>query len=296
MRQFAILLTSLLIVATLALILITIGLLPFPGNYQEQIQITPLLASKRHETTNHEAPIRSELTVENPRGNVSIRGGDVGEVLIKVRKEVRSSGTRQANLLLDDMKIKIQTANQGNKIIVEHPELSAGENIKADLEIIVPLDTNLDLQLGIGNVEVKDTRGNLKVHNEIGEIKIANFTGDAHLEADLGNINIVNSRFVKELITTLHLGDLTIDGALATRNEIKNHLGDITLLFLENDSYVLEGKIGVGKIEFSVPFNGQQTEERFRGVIGSGTQRGTIMLDSKLGSVKIKNLKDRSDN
>lgn len=296
MRKFAILLTSLLIIASLALILAVVGILPFPEKYQDQVQIMPLFSSKRHKTTEHEAPARSELSIENPHGNVLIRGGDVSEVLITVKNEVRSSNPRQAKNLLEDTKVKIETTNQSNKILVESPKLNTGENVRADLEIIVPLDTNLNLQIGIGNVEVADTRGNLKIYTQIGEIKIANFTGDAYLEADLGNITIINSRFVKELIATLHLGDLSIDGILATRNEIENYLGDINLLFLENDSYVLEGTIGIGQIEFLVPFNGQQTEERFRGVIGSGTQRGTIILNAKLGSVKIKNLIDRSDN
>lgn len=295
MRKLAIFLTSLLIIASLALVMVVIGILPFPERYHDQVQIMPLFSSRRHKTTDHKAPARSELSIENPNGNVFVRGDNVSEVLIKVKNEVRSSNPRRAKDLLEETKVKIETTNQSNNILVESPKLTSGENVQAHLEIVVPRDTSLSLQIGSGNIEIADIQGNLEIHTQIGEIEIANFSGDAYLESGLGNIKIINSRFVKELISTLHLGDLSVDGTLATRNEIKSDLGDITLFFHENESYVLEGTIGIGQMESLVPFNGEQTKEKFSGVIGAGTQRGTIMLDAKLGSVKIKNSKNRSD-
>jgi hypothetical protein len=291
MRKFGIVLTVLLLAAVLALMLASAGILPFSLSRSTSSTSSASMPfrSSLEEATDHVAGVRPKLQAITPHGEIQVQGADVEQVQVHMKVETRAATPLRAQELLKQVTLEITTTDEENQVKVLQPRIGSNESVRADLSILVPHQTELDLQTGLGQVEVTGIEGSLAVLDQLGAIKVRNFKGDAHLETSLGNIEISQSVLEQELVAISHLGDLIIEASLARRNVLESSLGDLTLLLLPAESYVLEGRISLGKFTILVPFKGEQSRERIQGIVGEGEQRGSIFVDLSLGSLELKN-------
>lgn len=299
MRRFGMIVIVLLLMAVLTLMMASAGLLPFSFSIavprSQPLSVTGFLTSTEHKKTEQLAEIRPQLLASTPHGRITVQGADVEQVQIETYMEAKASTPLKAQDLLGRITLELTTTEEANTLTVLMPKLQPNEMLKADLTILVPTQTALDLKTGLGQIEVTNIQGNLCVFDQLGTIKVQGFHGDANLETALGNIEISHSRFDKELVALTHLGDLSIDASLAERNILESNLGDLRLLLSPEESYVLEGSISLGRFTSLVSFKGQHSEKTITGIIGEGEQRGAIFVDLSLGSLELKNSKDRGD-
>ena len=299
MRKFGIVLTVLLLALVLVVMLVSTGILPFSFSVfsrgSASTSINMPIRSSLQEETDHIAGIRPKLRAETPHGQIVVRGADVEQVQIHMKVETKAATPLRAQELLRQVTLEITTTDEENQLRVIKPNLRTNESARADLTILVPSPTELDLQTGLGQVEVNRIQGPIRVLDQLGAIKVQDFKGDAYLETSLGNIEISAALFEQELTAISHLGDLIIEASLAKRNVLESSLGDLTLLLLPTESYVLEGKLSLGRFTIMVPFKGEQGRERIHGIIGEGEQRGSIFVDLSLGSLEVKNQTNRRD-
>lgn len=291
MRKLGIAVTTLLLVVVLALMLVSAGLLPFSSGSANQPQVAALssrFSNILQKETEHFLEIRPQLTVKTNHGQVVVQGAPVKQIEVRMVAETKALTPRRAQELLEEITFEVSTTDEENRFIVHIPNLYGNESAKADLHILVPHNTSLDLTTGLGQVEVSTVQGNLRVLDQLGTIKIRDFQGNAYLETSLGNIEIASSQFENELAAISNLGDLHIQASLADKNVLESSLGDLTLILSPEESYVLEGKLSLGKFQIKVPFKGQQDNERIQGIIGEGTQRGSIFVTLSLGSLELK--------
>lgn len=288
MRKIGIVVTILLLVAVLALMVVSAGLLPFPSGTRNNVAVATPFTTAIDEETKYVVENRAKLRVDTSHGRIFVQGADVDEIQIKMDVETRASTQRRAQEILSQVSLEITTTEGENHLEVLVPKLKMNEMAKADLTILVPVKNQLDLKTNLGQVQVANIQGHLRVFDGLGAIKVDNFEGDAYLETSLGNIEISNSQFRNELVALSHLGNLIIEASLAERNVLESSLGDLKLLLLPEESYVLEGSISLGKFNIKVPFKGQQSNERIQGIIGEGEQRGSIFVSLSLGSLDLK--------
>ncbi|NMB00544.1 MAG: DUF4097 domain-containing protein [Firmicutes bacterium] len=291
MRKIGIAVTTLLLIVVLALMLLSADLLPF--SLGEEDQTKPALVPARfsnilEEETDHVLDVRPRLVAKTGLGHIVVQGGPVKHIEVKVHAETKASTPRRAQELLDQISIETITTDNENRFIVHTPRVQANETAKADLTILVPNDTKLDLNTALGQVEVTGSTGDLRALSQLGTIKVDNFQGNAYLETNLGNIEISNAVFEKELAAISQLGDLRIQASLAERNILESSLGDLELLLSPEESYVLEGNLSLGKFQIRVPFKGQQSHDHIKGIVGEGTQRGSISVTLSLGSLELR--------
>lgn len=292
MRRLGIAVTTVLLIAVLALMLYSAGLFPFQASGNGQIKpvvVAARFSNNLQEETEYFLDIRPQLTAETPHGQIVVQGAPVDQVEVKVLAETKATTPRRAQELLDQITIEITTYEEENRFIVHTPRTQTNEVVKADLSILVPIQSRLHLQTGLGEVEVTEIQGDLRVLDQLGAIKVRDFQGNAYLETSLGNIEISDSQFEKELAALSHLGDLHIEASLAEKNILESSLGDLTLILAPEESYVLEGELSLGNFKVQVPFKGQQSNNSIKGIIGEGVQRGSIFVTLSLGSLELKN-------
>jgi len=294
MRKVGIVITVLLLIAALALMAASAGLLPVPflGTGESGTALSAVnmpFSTSLTEESEYAAEIRPELQVETPHGDIVVDGADVEQIQIRMQVQTRASTPLRTQELLGEVSLEIQTTKDKTILQVHTPRLRNNEMARADLTVVVPAQMSLDLKTGLGEVEVKDIQGYVRALDQLGTIRLQGFKGDAYLETALGNIEISASQFDKELVALSHLGDLSIEASLAKRTVLESSLGDISLLLSPQESYVLEGSIDLGSFRNKVPFKGQQNEGDIKGIIGAGEQRGSIFVDLSLGSLEVKN-------
>lgn len=292
MRKFGIVVIVLLLIAALALMVASAGIVPLPffGSKKPPttLAVNMPFSTSLEDETDHVLENKPKLKVVTPHGQITVRGGDVDEVQIHMHVQTRATTPLKAQEIMSKVSLELESTTHENIVQVQTPTLGNNEMARADLTIVVPMQTELDLKTNLGEIEITKIEGSIRALDGLGAIKLRDFKGDAYLETSLGNIEISNSTFDKELIALSHLGDLIIGASLAKRNVLESSLGDLTLLLSPHESYVLEGKLSLGSFDLAVPFKGQQGRDRIQGVIGEGEQLGSIFVDLSLGSLAIK--------
>lgn len=293
MRKSGIIITILLLIAVLALMMASAGLLPVPflkaGETSSIPQVNLPFSTSLENETDHVAEHRPKLTVHTQHGQIIVKGANVDQIEVHMHVQTKATTALRAQELMNGVSLDIRTTADTTVLEVQAPRTHNNEMARADSTISVPVETELDLKTGLGQVEVTNVQGSVRALSQLGAIKLEDVEGDAYLETALGNIEISNSVFEKELVALTHLGDIHIQASLAQSNILESSLGDLTLLLSPDESYVLEGKLSLGSINIMVPFKGQQSRERIQGVIGEGKQRGSINVDLSLGSLELKN-------
>lgn len=293
MRKLAILVTVLLLCGVLALMLVSVGVIPLPRGPQQivrQATALPMLTSVAKETSDYTADIRPKLYVDVPIGQVNVRGAEVDQVQITMIAEAKAAADQRAEEILDGITLDLTTTNSENRLIVRIPKnLGNGEEARADLNIFVPRETIVEAHLALGDVHITNIQGDLRVDANLGSITVRDFTGNARLKAALGDISVSASAFAERLTAASDLGSVEVEASLAKSNVLEARLGDLRLHLRPDESYVLEGKVDLGGIYVGTPFEGQQTEKSIKGTIGRGEPRGTISASVALGSLRISN-------
>ena len=288
MRKFLIAIVSLLLLGVLFLMTASTGYLPvnIPGiSHHRPIEKVSPIYSERESEENLTLDFNGAVVVNNALGKIVLQGADVDNVEVRVVKKARSK--LGAADLLTQIKIETETSPEATAITTLVPRTTSPEQASVDLFLTVPMELTADLRAGLGQVEVENVQGTLRIQSDLGAIKINHFTGDAAVEAALGAVEIQGSQFERELLVITHLGDVSISGSLAETTVIENKLGGINLHLPPEESYTVEAKVNLGNFSSNLPFRGEQSQNLVNGIIGSGEHKGNLMLVLDLGSLAI---------
>ncbi len=293
MRKFGIVVIVLLLIAAFALMVASAGILPLPFFGSQEPNTTLAFnmpfSNTLEDKVDHLLETRPKLKVEVPHGQITVTGADVEQIQVHMHIQTRATTPLRAQEIMGKVSLEMDTTPGENTLKVQAPRLGNNEMARTDLTILVPVHTELDLKTGLGEIDITKIEGSIRALDQLGAIKLKDVKGDAYLETSLGNVEISNSSFEKELVALSHLGDLIVEASLASRNVLESSLGDLTLLLSPEESYVLEGKLSLGSFDIAVPFKGQQGRDSIKGIIGGGEQLGSIFVDLSLGSLAIKN-------
>ena len=291
MRKLAITITTLLLCAVTALMLMSVGVIPVPEAFRRPVEQPAALPaahhSTLHESTKYSAEGKPRIVIDNPRGNILVRGAAVEQVEITMFVEASAHTAQRAQEILDGISLAVTTLEEENRLLVSMPRLEPDEQARADLTIWVPGEMDLELRLGLGNVQVTSIQGELQAYTHLGDIDLQDYEGSAHLETHLGDIHVDSSRFTEKLTAISHLGNINIAASLAQSSVLETALGDLHLHLPADESYLLEGTVELGSIHIGVPFDGEQHEHSVQGTIGQGERRGSISARLALGSFSV---------
>jgi hypothetical protein len=130
------------------------------------------------------------LNAKTRVGSITVTGADVAECSITATITAKAPTQEEAEQLAHAVKIKLAPADNGLLLEVEKPEHEPKRIISVDLDITIPVQTNLRLENNVGDIEVSNISDAIYATTDVGEITCSEIAGNVELEADVGDVTV----------------------------------------------------------------------------------------------------------
>jgi len=221
----------------------------------------------------------SELIVDNTNGSVYVESWDRNEVRIEAEKVVKARSRRQAEEIMERVKIEIEQGRDYLKIRTKYPKRRGGfwnslfgnrASIKVKYRIFVPKEAKIDISTVNGKVGVTDVTGSIRVKTTNGGIEVHGAKGSIKAKTTNGGINVELVEFEED-----------VEMSFRTTN------GSIKVYFPENLRADVEARTTNGSVrtDFPIEVRGKFSKRRLKGKINGGG--GRIVLHTTNGGIRI---------
>lgn len=198
------------------------------------------------------------LEIDNFAGNVTVRAGESGVI--------RVVATKRAPRRSDLERIRVQMSEQDGGLVIKTERPSTLSNVTVNLEISTPVDTDLDVHSGAGNMSICCLSGDVSVDTGAGNIDTNDLTGWINTHSGAGNIDY--------------------QGAPQGDCRFEVGAGNIDLRLPADLSMEVDVETGVGNVDVGFPVDGQVTRRSVQGTIGNGDQ-GKIYAHTGAGNIDL---------
>jgi DUF4097 and DUF4098 domain-containing protein YvlB len=149
------------------------------------------------------APANSVVTVENPRGDVTVTPSTDGQIHLRAHEVVHTSSDRDAQKAFDAVHPEI--AVSGTSVMVSVPQHRGSA---VDLTLAVPEGSGVTVNAGHGDVSVEGLKNNADVTDQQGDVKFDGVSGDVHARMHDGDFaaHAING----QVFLNGHAGDVTL--------------------------------------------------------------------------------------
>jgi len=172
------------------------------------------------------------LTVTDDAGDVTITGGDVEKVQVKVVKTAYDSTQARAD---EEVKtIKYTVEQNGNTIKLKY-ELPKSMNFRnwvntVDFIIIVPAETQVTVDTN-GDVTVNDIKGDADLETDFGDMNVENLNGKVSIDTNNGKVNVKSvDASGKDVTIDSSFGDISLEQVKGKDINVTSSNGTITLI------------------------------------------------------------------
>jgi DUF4097 and DUF4098 domain-containing protein YvlB len=258
------------------------------------------------------------LKVVDDSGDVNIAGADVKAVQVKAVKTAYDSSQARADQEVKGIKYTIE--QNGNTITLRY-ELPKSMNFSnkvntIDFFVTVPHETAVNVDTGMGEVSVADTRGKVIIESSFGELKVENVEGalsassgsgavsataikagseDIDLKSEFGTVNLRNASG-KNITLDSSSGAITLREVRATGNiTAKTNFGDTTFENGSANSLSTENSSGavsfvkiqmIKEIKVQNDFGKIDLQQAFATSYDLHTSSGSITVEGAKGKLK----------
>jgi len=225
-----------LLVVALALVCVGIGsVIYFANGFQtnnpfDVRNISSVLEESKTLKVDAEKPIT--LKVADAAGDVTVTGGDVDTVQVKVVKTAYDSTQARAD---EEVKtIKYTVEQNGNAITLKYElpkSMNFNNNINTvDFIVTVPTATTVTVDTGFGEVSVSDTVGDVDIENDFGDVTAQNIEGGLSVSNNSGTVEAASIKAgSKDIELRSDFGNITLEKASAADITFQSNSGKITL-------------------------------------------------------------------
>jgi DUF4097 and DUF4098 domain-containing protein YvlB len=313
-----------IILLIVALVLVCVGIgsvIYFANGFQtnnpfDRQNIPSVLEESKTIKVDAEEPI--SLTVADDAGNVTVTGGDVESIEVKVVKTAYDSTQARAD---EEVKtIKYTVEQSGNKVTIKYEipkSMNFNNNVNTvDFIVTVPNETAVDIDTSFGEVQVSNTKGNAEIANDFGDVTVENVEGAISVDSNSGEITATSIKAGSgDLDLQTDFGDITLEKVTAKNITAQSNSGTIKLndvratgdIFTKTDfgnvdyengsgaSLTIEtnsGKISLVKLKISKElkvdddFGDIELEQATAGSYDLHTNSGAITVDGVEGKLK----------
>ncbi len=160
---------------------------PFSGRNVLLSRSLIYATAEETKTLNLDGPLT--LKVQDGAGDVTITSGRVDNVIVKAVKT--GSGLTQAEAEKDLKSIKYQTQQNGNTITLTYTVDHLNTNVvnTVDFVITVPQEATVDVEAGLGDVNVSDINGDVNIVSDFGQVTVQNIDGGLTAESKSGQVD-----------------------------------------------------------------------------------------------------------
>lgn len=241
------------------------------------------------ESMSQAAPADGSLTIDNPRGNVTVTGtSDDGQVHIAVHKEVFSFHDDEADRKAGELHPSV--SNDGGHISISVPDVRGGH---ADLTVDVPRTLSVTVTADRGDVRVASLHAPVNVSANRGSVDLSAITGiaTAHMHNDGATFSAhsvtgpvtLEGRAGDLNVSDIH-GDVSLSGAFAGSTHVERINGAVRFKTHRTDFQMarLDGQLDLDTGE-------NLTADQLLGPVVLETSDRNINLDRLQGAVRVVN-------
>jgi hypothetical protein len=244
------------------------------------------------EVVTHTLPFElgQQLKIDQKVGNILIKSGKASGITVVATKKTKGSMVD-----LKKMKVVVETKPEGvyimtdwqqNKNLLDLLVNDQGSN-SVDLVIDLPKEAEIEINSGVGNIDIEDVEGDIDVGLGVGNIILKYPTGaeksDCHLRTGVGDINL------------LYLAA----GTKKSICHLETDVGNIKVDFAAGVSAHIDATCGVGEIISKISRLSPSSDYGAgdSGVFQIGTVDGnSFELKTGVGNISLKTLKESDSN
>ncbi|MFZ0663483.1 MAG: DUF4097 family beta strand repeat-containing protein [Acidobacteriaceae bacterium] len=149
------------------------------------------------------APANGVVTVQNPRGDVTVTPSTDGQIHLRAHEVVHASSDKDAQKAFDE--VHPQIAVSGQSVMVSVPQ---HRGAAVDLTLAVPEGSRVSVNAGHGDVSVEGLKNNADVTDEQGDVKFDSVSGDVHARMNNGDFSA--HAIGGQVFLNGHVGDVTL--------------------------------------------------------------------------------------
>ena len=130
----------------------------------------------------------SRVVLDNLRGNLSLKGGEAGDVKVSGRKSIRAYSKSDADKANDQSPVRVE--RQGDLLIVrtDEPKNSHGISVSVDLDITIPKGVDVETRGRNGDLTIDDVAGDVAVASGRGDVRLTNIGKDVKIDSSRGGL------------------------------------------------------------------------------------------------------------
>lgn len=172
------------------------------------------------------------LKVADDAGDVTVTGGDVKTVQVKIVKTAYDSTQARAE---EEVKTIQYSIEQSGNIITLKYELPKSMNFSnnvntVDFLVTVPKETLVTIDTNFGNVTVSDIQGDANLTTDFGDLKVENLDGSLSMDTNNGDAQIKSVDAAgKDIVIDSSFGDITLEQIKSQDITVTSSNGKITL-------------------------------------------------------------------
>jgi DUF4097 and DUF4098 domain-containing protein YvlB len=179
------------------------------------------------------------LKIINDGGNVTVVGGEVDSVQVKVAKNSYAPTQARAEEELKNIKYDIDQAGNLITLTYDIPETFTnmpGVSVinpnmdTVDFTVTVPNETTVNIDTNFGDVSVVNIVGESVILNDFGQVTVENIEGTLSVSNNSGTVNASSIKAgSKDIDLHSDFGDITLKNATGNDVTLTSNSGTITL-------------------------------------------------------------------
>ncbi len=250
------------------------------------------MRAKYQRTVRLSAPLSpgSTFTAQTHNGSITTNGADVTDCSVVAVITARATTEEQAMELAEEVEISLEPSGDTLTVKIKKPIRLINKSVGVSLNVTVPNQTSLGLEIHNGSVAVTDITGDVHAITHNGKITTMRVSGSTVLETHNGSISVRSTSGDAKLRT--HNGSVKAFYAESASSvsdiSIVTSNGSIELATPPDLSARVEVSTHNGSINTDLPITiiGKVSKKRLTGTVGSG--EGRLHLETHNGSIRIR--------
>ncbi len=288
----------------LALVLICVGIgsvVYFANGFQtnnpfDRNNISSVLEESQTLKIDAEKPLT--LKVADDAGNVTVLGGDVDVVEVKVVKTAYDSTQSRADEEVTGIKYTVEQNGNAITLKYEIPDsMNFNNNVNTvDFIVTVPTETTVDIKTGFGEISVSDTKGQAAVATDFGDVTVEKLDGALEVDTNSGRVNITSVKAGSGDIDLYSgFGSMYLKQVSGANIKLESNSGTLDLNNVRATKDI-DLSTDFGNIEFETGSTGSLTIKTNSGTVTlvSATINGILTLKNDFGDLALEKVKAKS--
>jgi DUF4097 and DUF4098 domain-containing protein YvlB len=194
------------------------------------------------------------LNVASAAGDVTVTGANVDTVQVKIVKTAYDSSQSRADQEVKGVKYTVEQTGNTITLKYELPKsMNQNNNVnRVDFDITLPNEVAVDVDSGMGVVDVSDTKGRVDIKNDFGNVTLEDIEGALTVQTSSGEVEAIS----------IIAGDENID--------LRSDFGGVTLKKANGKDVILDSNSGPITL----------SEVRAKGDINTNTDFGNTSFEN----------------